>query len=209
MAAAVPVEGLTTAEIYPEAGVDLPTLLVQAREGDDSAFAEIISRFERLVRGVILRMTHDTSLSDDLSQDVFMQFWRVLPAFNSSATLPSWMKRVAINAVISHWRRAESQKRRLKALYASGPSREVKRPEAQLIDDEDRNQVRAALEMIPADLRSILTLRTYEGMSYEELADMLGLEIGTVRSRLFRARQRVKEVLERWRRYDCRAADSV
>lgn len=209
VAAAVPAEGLTTAEVYPGAGVDLPALLVQARQGDGSAFAEIVSRFERLVRGVILRMTHDPTLSDDLSQDVFLQFWRVLPAFTSSAALPSWMKRVAINAVISHWRRVESQKRRLQALYAGGPSREVQRPEAQLIDEEDRNQVRAALEMIPADLRSILTLRTYESMSYEELADMLGLEIGTVRSRLFRARQRVKEVLKRWRRYQHRAADPV
>ena len=62
--------------------------------------------------------------------------------------------------------------------------------------------MRAALEMIPADLRSLLTLRVYEELSYEELAEMLSLEVGTVRSRLFRARQMVKEILERWRQHE-------
>ena len=62
--------------------------------------------------------------------------------------------------------------------------------------------MRAALDMLPADLRSILTLRIYEELSYEELAEMLALEVGTVRSRLFRARQMIKETLERWRQQD-------
>ena len=76
------------------------------------------------------------------------------------------------------------------------------RPEATLIEEEDRDQVRAALEMIPVELRSLLALRTYDEMSYEELAESLGLEVGTVRSRLFRARQMLKEILQRWKQYD-------
>ena len=204
MAAAVPAEGLTAAGLTVEAPLDLNTLLVRAREGDEACFAEIVARFERLVRGTILRMTGDAELSDDLTQDVFMQFWKVLPAFTTATTLPSWMKKVSINAVISHWRRAESQRRRLEALYESAPPREARCPAATLIDEEDRDQVRSALEMVPSDLRSILMLRTYEGMSYEELAESLGLEVGTVRSRLFRARQMLKEILERWRLYDRR-----
>lgn len=202
MAAAVPAEGLTTAEVLSEATLDLSALLVRAREGSEPAFAEIVSRFERLVRGTILRMTHDATLAEDLTQDVFLQFWKVLPAFTSAETLPSWMKKVSINAVISHWRRAESQRQRLEALAEAFPGREVAGPAAMLIEEEDRDQVRSALEMIPADLRSILTLRTYEDMSYEELAESLGLEVGTVRSRLFRARQMLKDILERWRQYD-------
>jgi len=202
MAAAVPAEGLTTAEALSETALDLNSLLAKAREGSEPAFAEIVSRFERLVRGTILRMTRDPALAEDLTQDVFFQFWKVLPAFTSAETLPSWMKKVAINAVISHWRRVESQRRRLEALSEAFPGREVMRPEATLIEEEDRDQVRAALEMIPVELRSLLALRTYDEMSYEELAESLGLEVGTVRSRLFRARQMLKEILQRWKQYD-------
>lgn len=206
MAAAVPAVGLTAVVSEPEAAVDLDQLLHRARQGDESAFAGIVARFERLVRGTILRLTHDASLSEDLTQDVFLQFWRVLPAFTTAATLPSWMKKVAINAVISHWRQAESRKRRLEALYEASGRQEVRGPAATLIEEEDRDQVRAALEMIPAELRSILTLRTYENMSYEELAETLGLEVGTVRSRLFRARQMLRDILERWRHHGRRSS---
>ena len=202
MAAAVPAEGLTAVDEASEARVDLTELLRRAREGDEQAFARIVDRFQRLVHGVILRMTHDVSVTEDLTQDVFLQFWRVLPVFNTAATIASWMKKVSINAVISHWRRAESRKRRLEALSRVFPRADVRTPAAMLIDEEDRDQVRAALEMIPSELRSILTLRTYENMSYEELAESLGLEVGTVRSRLFRARHMVKSILERWRRHD-------
>lgn len=206
MAAAVPAEGLAAAESLTEAALDLDTLLRLAREGDEAAFGEIVSRFERLVRGTILRMTHDAEVADDLAQDVFLQFWRVLPAFTTSASIPSWMKKVSVNGVISHWRHEESLRRRVEALTEAFPPRLSDTPVATLIDEEDRDQVRAALETIPADLRSILTLRVYEEMSYEELAETLGLEVGTVRSRLFRARQMVKEVLDRWRRHRQRKA---
>jgi RNA polymerase sigma-70 factor (ECF subfamily) len=200
MAAAVPAEGLATADIKTEAPLNLDELLVRAREGSEPAFAELISRFERLVRGQILRLTRDAELSDDLAQDIFLQLWKVLPAFTTAAALPSWIRKVTLNAVISHWRAQESQKRRLEALLEAFPPTPVEGPAATLIEEEDRDEVRAALEMLPADLRSILTLRIYENMSYEDLAESLGLEVGTVRSRLFRARQMMKDVLERWRR---------
>jgi len=202
MAAAVPAAGLATADLDAEVALGLNELLLRAKQGDEAAFADIVARFERLVRGVILRMTHDADLSDDLAQDVFLQFWRVLPAFTSAATLPSWMKKVAINDVISHWRREESQRRRLQAMVDAFGPREVRGPVATIIDEEDRDQVRAALEMVPADLRSVLSLRIYENMSYEELAESLGLEVGTVRSRLFRARQMIRDILDRWRQHD-------
>ncbi len=173
---------------------------MRAREGDGEAFGRIVSRFERLVHGQIMRMTRDPEISDDLSQDVFLQLWKVLPAITTSATLAGWLKRVSINSVISHWRNRESQRRRIEALAVAFPQSETACPVARLIDEEDRDQVRAALEMVPTELRIILTLRVYEEMSYEELAETLGLEAGTVRSRLFRARQMVKETLQRWQK---------
>ena len=185
----------TTSEVAPET---LESLLVQAREGDGDAFGRLVMRFERMVHGQILRMTHDVELSDDLSQDVFLQLWKVLPAMTTSASLASWLKKVSINSVISHWRSRESQRRRIEAMVDAFPRPEVACPVARLIDEEDRDQVRAALEMVPSELRVILTLRVYENMSYEDLAESLGLELGTVRSRLFRARLMIKEILERW-----------
>jgi len=202
MAAAVPAAGLATADLDAEVALDLNELLLRAKQGDEAAFADIVARFERMVRGVILRMTHDADLSDDLAQDVFFQFWRVLPAFTSAVTLPSWMKKVAINDVISHWRREESQRHRIQAMVDAFGPRDVRSPVATIIEEEDRDQVRAALEMLPADLRSVLSLRIYENMSYEELAESLGLEVGTVRSRLFRARQMIRDVLDRWRQHE-------
>ena len=202
MAAAVQVAGLAAAEQNSPASLDLDTLLSLAREGNESAFGKIVSRFERMVQGLIFRQTRDLQLSEDLTQDVFLRLWQVLPAFTTAAALPSWLKKVSVNAVISHWRRAESQKRRIEAMVQAFSPRQIRGPVATLIEEEDRDQVRAALEMLPAELRSILTLRIYEGLSYEELAEMLVLEVGTVRSRLFRARQLIKEILERWRQHD-------
>lgn len=202
MAAAVPAAGLAAADQKSAATLDLDTLLSLAREGNESAFGQLVSRFERMVHGLIFRQTHDVQLSEDLAQDVFLRLWQVLPAFTTAAALASWLKKVSINVVISHWRQAESQKRRIEAMVQAFPPRQVRGPAATLIEEEDRDQVRAALEMLPADLRSIMTLRVYEGLSYEELAEMLALEVGTVRSRLFRARQLIKDILERWGQQD-------
>ncbi len=155
-----------------------------------------------MVHGLIFRQMRDVQLSEDLTQDVFLRLWQVLPAFTTAASLAAWLKKVSVNAVISHWRQAESQKRRIEAMVQAFPPRQVRSPLATLIEEENRDQVREALGMLPAELRSILTLRIYEAMSYEELAEMLVLEVGTVRSRLFRARQLIKEILERWRQHD-------
>jgi len=209
MAAAVPAEGLTPAVTQPERTVDLDRLLTQAKQGHEAAFAALVGRFERLVRGQILRLTGDGELAADLAQDIFLQLWRVLPAFTSAAALPGWLRRVAVNAVISHWRHEDSQRRRIVAMADAFPPREAENPVAALIEEENRDEVRAALELMPADLKNILTLRIYEKMSYEELAESLNLEVGTVRSRLFRARQLLKDTLERWQRHGRRHAHPV
>jgi len=209
MAAAVPAEGLTTAEIRTESALELDQLLRRAKEGDEAAFAQLVGRFERLVRAAVVRLTGDSEAGDDLVQDVFLQLWRVLPAFTSAATLPSWLRKVAVNAVISRWRREDSQRRRLEAMLAAYPPPAQDSPVATLVEEESRDQVRAALEALPADLRNILTLRIYENMSYDELAASLGLEVGTVRSRLFRARQMMKDILERWQRHERRRSHPI
>jgi RNA polymerase sigma-70 factor (ECF subfamily) len=202
LTAAVPAVALNTADQSSAATLDLDTLLSLAQEGDEKAFGQLVARFQRLVHGLIFRQTRDVELSEDLAQDVFMRLWQVLPAFTTAAALASWLKKVAVNAVISHWRHVDSQKRRIEAMAQAFPAQPSAGPVARLIEEEDRDLVRAALDMLPPDLRSILTLRIYEELSYEDLAEMLGLEVGTVRSRLFRARQLIKETLERWRQHD-------
>lgn len=202
VAAAMPAAEIVAAGQISPAALDLERLLVLAQGGDAPAFGEIVFRFETMVHGHIFRLTRDAELSRDLGQDVFLQLWKMLPAMTTSASLGTWLKRVAVNAVISQWRQQDSQRRRLEAMAAAFPAKSPATPVATLIEDEDRDQVRAALEMLPADLRSLLALRIYEDMSYEELSTALGLEVGTVRSRLFRARQLVKETLERWRQHE-------
>lgn len=196
----MPAEGVAKAGTGGRS-LDLEELLERAKQGDEGAFGELVRRFEKMVYGHVYRLTGRAESSEDISQDVFLQLWRVLPAFTTSAALGSWLKRVLVNAVISHWRQQDSQRRRLQAMQEAFPTVSQLGPVATLIDEEDRDEVRAALDTMPADLRSILMLRVYEGLSYEELAESLELEVGTVRSRLFRARQVLKEVLERWREH--------
>lgn len=196
MAAVAVTSGLGT--ISTQADESLEALLIRSQAGDGDAFGCIVARFERMVHGQILRMTRDQEVSDDLSQDVFLQLWKVLPAITTSASLAGWLKKVSVNSVISYWRSRESQRRRIEAMVEAFPRVEEPCPVARLIDEEDRDRVRSALELIPSELRVIITLRVYENLSYDDLAELLGLELGTVRSRLFRARQMIKEILQRW-----------
>jgi RNA polymerase sigma-70 factor (ECF subfamily) len=172
-------------------------ILDAARSGDAQAFAALVRRFEKPVYHLVLRMVRQPSVAEDLAQDVFIRLWRHLGGFESAATLPGWLRRVAVNAVIDHWRKEDARRRRLQALREHPLARLALRPSTRMETHEAIDLVQAALEKLPAKLRSVLVLRTAEGMSYEELADVLGTSSSAVRSRLFRARREFEEMLAR------------
>jgi RNA polymerase sigma-70 factor (ECF subfamily) len=188
-------EGLTQAVAGQQAS--LPGILDAARAGDGDAFAALVRRFERPVYHLIVRMVRRPSVAEDLAQDVFVRLWRHLAEFESAATLAGWLRRVAVNAVIDHWRKEDARRRRLQALREHPLARLALGPSSRLESHEALDLVDAALEQLPAKLRSVLALRTAEGMAYDELAEVLGTSASAVRSRLFRARRELHEALKR------------
>ena len=182
------------------------SLLERARAGDADAFAGLVRRFETPTYHFVLRLVRRPAVAEDLSQDVFLRLWQNLGRIEDAALLGSWLRRVASNAVIDHWRKEDARRRRIKALREHPIARRVVRPSRRMETQEAMDAVRAALDTLPAKLRSVLLLRTVEGLRYEELADILGISIGAVRSRLFRARQELLGALKRSRAADYLAA---
>jgi len=182
-------------EAVTEAQQTLPALLESARRGDGDAFAALIRAFEAPTYQFILRMVRRPAVADDVSQDVFIRLWRHLGHIESAEMLPGWLRRVAANAVIDHWRKEEARDRRMQELRQHPIARHVVKPSTRIESKEALDAVQAAVDALPARLKSVLMLRTMEGLSYEEVAEVLGLSVYAVRSRLFRARHELLETL--------------
>ena len=176
---------------------DLPGLVEAARAGDKDAFAELVRRFEAPVYHQVLRMVRRRSAAEDLAQEVFIRLWRHVQDTPSAEGLAGWLRRVAINAVIDHWRKEDTRRRKLEALREHPLARRALGPASRIETREAVGAVQAALDRLPAHLRSVLVLRATEGLSYDELAEVLSVSSSTVRSRLFRARQEVARHLQR------------
>jgi len=184
------------AEAVSQGRQALPALLEAARQGDGRAFGALIREFETPTYQFILRLVRRPAVAEDVSQEVFVRLWRHLDDIESAEMLPSWLRRVAANAVIDHWRKEEARERRMQALREHPIARHVVRPSTRMESKEALDAVQAALDALPAKLKSVLLLRTMEGLSYEEVAEVLGLSVHAVRSRLFRARQELLETLK-------------
>jgi len=180
-----------------EAQESLPGLLAAAREGDADAFAALVRAVQAPTYQFILRMVRRPATADDLAQEVFIRLWRHLAEIGSADMLPAWLRRVAVNAVIDHWRKEEARDRRMKVLREHPLARRAVRPSSRMESEEALGAVRAALDVLPPKLRSVLLLRTQENLRYEEIADVLGMSTCAVRSRLFRARQELHRLLKR------------
>ena len=187
----------TLAEAVSRRQESLAGLLDAARAGDADAFAALVRQFQHPIYQFVLRLVRRTSTADDLSQEVFIRMWRHLGEIESADLLHGWLRRVAANAVIDHWRKEEVRKRRLQRVREHPVARYTLKPSSRMETSEAFDTVRAALDELPVRLRSVLLLRTIEELSYEEVAEVLGLSVHAVRSRLFRARQELHKSLRR------------
>ena len=189
--AAYPLTSAVVAEVQER----LPGLLAAARQGNADAFTVLIRTFQTPTYQFILRMVRRAATAEDLSQDVFIRLWQHMGEIESAEMLQPWLRRVAANAVIDHWRKEDARQRRMTMLREHPIARRALRPSSHLETREAMRVVHAALDALPAKLRSVLMLRTQENMSYEEVADVLGMSACAVRSRLFRARQELHRLL--------------
>lgn len=171
------------------------TLLAACRAGDREAFAHLFDLCRDRVYAVALHMCGNPAAAADVTQDVFMKLLTRLPQFSARAAFTTWLYRIVVNTAIDHHRAS----RRLVSLPETVP--DARRP----VDDEyaraeRKRRIAAALQALPAKLRAPLVLRHVQGLAYDEIAEALGISMGTVASRLSRAHARLARELAEERR---------
>ena len=169
-----------------------------AAEGGKEAFEALFDRHSGFVWSVALRMTGDPSHAEDLAQEVFLTVWRKLPQFEGRSSFTSWLYRITVNTALN-WRRTQD---RYQSFPEEGPARldnlpsSSTGPEAQAMASQEEKTLETLLLSLEEPYRIAFILRELEGLSYEEVAKALGLPIGTVRSRLSRAREKLTKLAE-------------
>jgi len=169
-----------------------------AQEGDVDAFAEIVRRYERRLRIVLLRILDDARDVEEAVQDSFVQAWRNLDRFRAEAALFTWLYRIGVNAALARTRRREHPTTDLDSLPSEGAA-QVPRdvlPETAAEAHDLRARILAALAELPFEHREAVVLRDLAGLSNEEVAGALGVSIAAAKSRIHRGRLELRDLLE-------------
>jgi len=169
------------------------------RYGDPEAFEELYDRFGTMVYNLALRMTGKPEDAADLCQDIFLKIYRHLGTFHGRSSLRTWVYRVAMNCCHSRFRRQRSWRSRLLVDAVEILERvpdERRSPEDNALAQGTAELVTEALSRIPGVYRQAVVLCDIEGLSYEEIGEVLGIRLGTVRSRIARGRDRLRALLE-------------
>jgi len=169
-------------------------LVTASKGGDQDAFAQLVQRYQRRVFNLVYRMLQQYEEANETTQETFLAAWQGLPAFRGDARFATWLYRIAYNCSLKQL----EQRKRDKALQVA---LEAEQDNAKLVDTEmdvrDRQAlVREHLSHLPAKYRIVLILRHLQDMTYEEMAEILTMPIGTIKTHLFRARNLLKERLQ-------------
>ncbi|MFA5371167.1 MAG: RNA polymerase sigma factor RpoE [Sideroxydans sp.] len=172
-------------------------LVERAQSGDKHAFGLLVSKYQRRLGRLINRFVRNAAEAEDLTQEAFIKAYRALPAFRGDSAFYTWLYRIGINTaknhLLAHGRRAPTSTsfdaEEAENFEDASLLHEVATPENELMSKQVVAVVNASLQQLPDDLRTALTLREIEGLSYEEIASVMNCPIGTVRSRIFRARE--------------------
>jgi len=179
-------------------------LVERVQRGDKRAFELLVAKYQRRVERLLSRLIRDPSEIEDVAQEAFIKAYRALPQFRGDSAFYTWLYRIAVNTAKNY---LVSQGRRPKpfpdtqtdedgeSFDAADVVEDINTPDAVLHTRQVAEVVNAAIESLPLDLRTAITLREIEGLSYEEIAQAMDCPIGTVRSRIFRAREAVAEQL--------------
>ena len=182
-------------------------LVARVQKGDSRAFDLLVLKYQHKILGLISRYVHDADEVQDVAQEAFIKAFRALPRFRGDSAFYTWLYRIAINTAKNH---LVSRSRRppgtdvdvddAEYYEGGGALRDIENPENALFGAELKAVVESAIGNLPDDLRTAVTLREFDGLSYEDIADIMDCPVGTVRSRIFRAREaidnRVREQLE-------------
>jgi RNA polymerase sigma-70 factor, ECF subfamily len=169
-------------------------LLAKARGGNLFAFEEIVKRYQRRVYATAYRIVRRPDLADDVAQDAFLRAYEALDRFDLSRPFGPWICRIAANLAINHVRSPEAREEGLPEGHGETPAK-VEDPLTRVLEGEAQSVLEAALAQLPAEQRAVFALRVFDELSYREIAEALDIQIGTVMSRLSRARERLREAL--------------
>lgn len=174
-------------------------LVERVQAGDKQAFGLLVTKYQRKLARLVSRMVRDSAEVEDIVQDSFIRAYRALPSFRNESAFYTWLYRIGVNTaknwLVTHGRRAQltSTTDDDESEIYTEPEllRNYETPERLLMTKQIGQTVNSVVESLPEDLRTALTLREIEGLSYEEIADVMDCPIGTVRSRIFRARDAI------------------
>lgn len=178
-------------------------LVERVQRGDRTAFDLLVRKYQHRVLKLVSRFVSDAAEAEDVTQEAFIKAYRALPAFRGDSAFYTWLYRIAINtaknALVSNRRRPVDFDLDLQdpeQYERHARLKEADTPEGVLLTEEIRLVVEKALEQLPEDLRTAIMLRELEGLSYEEIAEAMDCPVGTVRSRIFRAREAIDKKLK-------------
>lgn len=179
-------------------------LVIRAKSGDDKAFEEIVKRYQQKVCTTIFYMIRNENCVEDLAQEVFFKVYRNLPKFQEESSLYTWIYRITMNTCLDQIKR----EKRVTYLPLTGTTFDGEEAEWEVEDEKQnmetmveekwrREQLIKAIKTLPSEQRALIVLRDIQQFKYMEIADMLQLNLGTVKSKISRARQMLKETLEK------------
>jgi RNA polymerase sigma-70 factor (ECF subfamily) len=184
------------------------SLVRRVQRGDKGAFDALVLKYQHKLVKLVMRYVRNPAEAEDIAQEAFIKAYRALPQFRGDSAFYTWLYRIAINtaknAVVSRDRSPieyDLDRHNSDESYEmQGRMKDSETPEGLVLTDEIRSTVNAAIDALPEDLRTAIVLRELEGLSYEEIAATMDCPVGTVRSRIFRAREaidrRLREVFE-------------
>jgi len=178
-------------------------LVERAQRGEKQAFELLVSKYQRKLARLLSRFIRDPGEVEDVTQEAFIKAYRALPSFRGDSAFYTWLYRIGINTaknyLVAMGRRAptstDMDAEEAEDFEAGDQLRDLNTPEHQLMTKQIAETVNQSLSALPEELRTAITLREIEGLSYEEIAGIMNCPIGTVRSRIFRAREAIAERL--------------
>ena len=174
-------------------------LVERVQRGDKDAFGLLVVKYQRKIFRLLSRLIRDTAEIEDVAQEAFVKAYRALPNFRGDSAFYTWLYRIAINTaknyLVSQGRRAPTSTQAdvedAETFDDGDHLRDLNTPDSMLVTKQVAEAVNRAIDQLPEDLRTAIVLRELEGLSYEEIAESMQCPIGTVRSRIFRAREAI------------------
>ena len=178
-------------------------LVLRVQKGDKHAFDMLVLKYQHRILALISRFVSDSHEVQDIAQEAFVKAYRALPSFRGQSAFYTWLYRIAINTAKNHLvarsRRPPGNDLDIdQAQFLSGAGKlsDLESPENALLRDELENLIFTTIRELPADLRTAISLREFDGLSYDEIAEIMECPVGTVRSRIFRARETIDEKIK-------------